>query len=665
MAWYQYSVDRFTKQNTGSSSSVVINHTFEVITEIEPWDNTKAKIRFKLRNISTTLGGCVYVHFMSPPINTSNNEPIYFVNLKPSGYSWPAKGATLDLGNKTVEFTLTKKATDKCFQMFPCEVYLAPECHSTAPSQQSVSWEDIRQLHAAAPNDYRRGKWTLFAPPPGNCDIIPDTVSNVAARWTAVPDISPITYKDTTKTNNSQSHNKVKVTVQYNPNTATPEYVDVRFKLEKVNSNDATNYYDGMYILFNGNGVGGDGEPKLLTLKGYAQSNDNWIFYSPHIRITKAYNAAYFRLQEFHICNHQDLSDSESEISLDNFITLYYGDKAVKKAYRTAVNAQNFSIPNTVATAIQCSTPYAIDEKNNTFSLVIKNLYAGTLNPIESIRFTYQRITDPEPIVITGVLQNLSEQKFGPYELLIDTTNKDKVNYLTTNTQRVYITLDVIGKYNSFEFSTQADINCYTFPIMDPSNAPQVIEDSWDTCHFYWNAVNGSNSNSPLKGYTVSLYKVADATEKMLHLRYSDKKICCGTVSNPTYLNFEATSNISSNPYLTAYEMDLQNPTVYININSFITAEELVPGDRLKIAVKPYSYPNTIIGKLEGNLAVGPMVVVQEPPTEPTETKGTLKVFTSERSWETGQVYVKIDSATWVAAEAIYVYTDEGWQISE
>ena len=669
-SWYQYSVDRFTKLNTGSGSSGgKVEHIFEVITEIEPKSNTTANVRFKLRNINSTLGGSVYVH-----LNSSRNG-IYFVSLKPSNYAWPGEDEILDLGSDTVTFTITKKATDKYFQMFPCQVYLAPESHSPAASLQATNWENIRQLHAASPNAYNRGKWTLFAVPPGNCDLVLDTIDNAAGGWLDIPDMDSVIYSDTTKTNNSQSHNKVKVTVQYNPHAADPESVSVRFKLEKVNSNDATNYYDGMYILFNGNGKGGDKVPKLLTLKGYAQSNDAWVFYSDPITITKTYNAATFRLQEFHICNHQSKTHSESAISVENFITLYYGTEATRKKYRKAVDAQDFAIaiPNTVATAINCNIPYIVDNKNNTFSIVVKNLYEGTLNPINNIQLTCKRVTDSTAGHIMGVAKNKSTQTFGPYEIEIDTKNQNSLNYMTNAKQRVYSTLTVEGKYNDLVFQIEADVNCYVAPIL--KSVPLLCDDCpEEVCqkpgvdrHYSWCGemdlnVLVTNTLSPLKGYLLRLDKV-DATGnilEMLPLNYVNNKICYGTSD---YLTFESTKQETASPKI--YEIDLIRPFVTINVSSFISAGVVESGDILRLGVAPYSQPSgSTLGTLTGIITKGETFEVQVPEVEP-ETKGTLKVFTSERSWETGQVYVKIDSTTWVAAEAVYVYTDKGWQISE
>lgn len=298
--------------------------------------------------------------------------------------------------------------------------------------------------------------------------------------------------------------------------------------------------------------------------------------------------------------------------------------------------------------------------------------------------FTLDSITHNFPSDASIVVYYHGDTTFFPIEvgekILLDT----KDNTIGQNKIQVHLRAQVI--YSGFEYNDQIfdfypEINHYLVPtfIQKPilqhvhNNSNVITEPQLNAEWRYLWDVRAANEISKVCGFVIRLYQnnnamYLTAEETISYHDYLvwdfEKGLCYidGTKSNGGYsirgtsgrFGVDETFELDGKNYGSFYfypaEMDTEE---------YLNAENLKIGDKIKISVQPY----TRYGENnDGDILLGEEVFSDEYTIGLTH-KNTIKIKTSENTFETGEVLIKTAEG-WKAALEVSIKTAEGWKAS-
>lgn len=430
-----------------------------------------------------------------------------------------------------------------------------------------------------------------------------------------------IHYKDAAPTYMSGN---VKLTLQYDADSISPTSCKIRFKLDREDGITA-HFKDGMYILYNANNDPTDISRTAYKLKGYQEpSQASWPYYSSAITITKTYKAAEFRIQDIWICNIGNGTVDGNELSYNSGTKTFYnwfksGGDRQNYAYRQSASVTvPINASKTVASAIGEGTVSITDNGDNTFTIRGTKGDSGTNNPVKSMALSWGYSTSYGNKVSNGTVVDLT---------MTNEANATRTVHAKCWSEATY--------GDSTTVTTSKAIKQYVKPTK-----PGTISISYDKSRltikekwvFSWTAPTAVNSNSPIKGYRIRLFKNGSS----ITIVSSDGKVLTKADGEGSYRYY--------------YDRpDTRNSfTVYPDKNG------IKPGDKIKLDILAYT-ENGKGEKLFSERQTSKEWIVQN--------AGSLNVK-KDGAWKEGQVHVKKDGK-WYEAVAVYVKKDGAWHESE
>lgn len=461
------------------------------------------------------------------------------------------------------------------------------------------------------------------------------------ATWNAISaDVFKEIWTNTAGTEWKPISGKVWVELLYNADTITPKKVDLKFKF-KSEGND--NFYDTYYILFNPTD---SSKRKVIALKPrytapYATSWSNyakpaWPYESKSFEITKKYNEEKFTIPAFWFCNDGDgKSEPLAEGATYNaaeFYNRYKEDGGGRKLFKSTHTTKAISIAagKSVATNGKSPTIYLTDNKDNTVTISGKLGASGTNNELTGAKLYYTVDgTDPS---------SSSSRKSLTIAATAESNYNKTISITAACTVKAYVLCEY--KYNNTHASSTINVVYYAAP-KNPGkpaltsnsfrNGRLTIKQNWT---YSWTAAPAANTNSPVKGYRIRLYKNGKLVTGLTN--GSNNIISKGTGANE-YLDRESTScTITFNPVDFGFKA----------------------GDTVQLGIFAYTRngKNTQLWSGDGKTQVLSDVAT-------VQNAGVVNVKVGN-AWKEGQVYVKVSGA-WKEAETVNVKVNGSWKESQ
>ena len=441
--------------------------------------------------------------------------------------------------------------------------------------------------------------------------------------------IFKIDYKDAANTYPSQA--KMRIILQYDESSITPTKAKVRFKYWQPGS--AITYgNDGMYILYDANNT--SDLRSLYKIKSYTNGTDNEVvYYTDYITLTKSYNSETFFLQDVWICN----TGSGTVDINDMTVTYKAGTKTVYNwfkedgnragyAYRqSAGQSLGITTNDTVATSVTAYDPEITNHGNNTFSIVASAGKAGENNKVNNT-YLYYRIGDS-----------------GTYTKAESLTISKKSITASSNakSQKVYAYTVADGQYND-DTSKTVSLEIPNYKAPKTPGIPYLVSSSFKNNRltvkqdwgWQWDLSSQANENSPIKGYRIRFF-INNKNTKIID--YYDKK---------TVRSYELSKG--------DWVYDRSSTSYPMPMSATDPEEPVKPGDLIKLSVQAYSVNGTNT-KLFSTAAESDSYTVQN--------AGVIHVKVGS-AWKEGQVYVKA-GGTWHEAETVNIKVNGKWEESQ
>jgi hypothetical protein len=432
--------------------------------------------------------------------------------------------------------------------------------------------------------------------------------------------LKTFTYDDNA---NTKPNGNTEITVQYDADSVTPTQLRIRF-LYDVKSG-STNYFDSMYVLYDPSGLASDESsdaqkvydgtetPALLRFKKYTETSGvAWPYVAKDIstgdsiiKIAKYPTHDDFYIPTFWICNNGNTATS---VSISNFKSVF-GSSGARKNYKMVVKSglgteKRYEVATSKST-ITDATPGSLkitDNLNNTFTIEADKGESGQNNPVYAT------------FVKWGYDKNLSG---GHFEVASNTASVTKTLDITTPanaTRTVYAETSSKCLYNTPSAMTSKSINQYVAPnapgkpVISFKKSRLTVKENWT---YNWTAASSTNSNSPVAGYRVRLYRNGSQI-------LQQETTGTSYTINPTNNKFEA------------------GDTVRLDINPYTV-------DRKGTKILRTAYTASAISTVQHAGVVHARV---------------------DNAWKEGQVSVRVDNA-WKEADVVYVRVDGAWVEAE
>lgn len=405
----------------------------------------------------------------------------------------------------------------------------------------------------------------------------------------------------------------IKVTLQYDKDSATPTSVKARFKIDSTQSS----YWksDEYFIFWKPNQKD---KEQFFRVK---EHNASWPDYSKTFTLTKTYNASGFSIPEYWICHTGALCNGKTVFESSNgYLNITYGDASTKtiywyftnnrKNFKTIVSGSTLTVSGTVATNVGKGTVSITDNGDNTFTLKGTKGANGTSNAASGPTLSWGYSSSYGASFKTNDKINLT---------MANVANASRTVYARSVTGAVYgpdataTTSLAVKQYVAPSQTSNVKINY--------SKNRLTVKENWK---YTWDAATATNTSSPVKGYRIYLYK-------------NDVNVPIVNSSGTTI------SSVSSQ---NAHYYELTGTSITINpIQNNFTA-----GDTVKLAVRPY----TLNGKGSRLFADSVASVAST-----VQNAGVVHVRNGG-AWAEGQVKVRVNGQ-WVEAQSVKVYNNGQW----
>lgn len=409
--------------------------------------------------------------------------------------------------------------------------------------------------------------------------------------------------------------------IEYDADRTTPTETYIRFRGSHAGGDSYAS--DSCLVFYNPNNNPDDGSRKLYTIK---TRGGEWSdTYNHNIKITKAYNASKFYIQDYWICNNGAGNTAEVwNTDIANAYKYFNEDRANYVQKGLGSTAYSIESSTTVATANTAYSPTITDNGNNTFTITAKAGTAGTNNKVNSTSLKYMRKgTDDAYVEHTS----------------LTLSNKAIAVANDISQQVVYARTYVTDKFGNTIQSTSA--TCYVKHYVKPGlpgtptlaasskkNGRLTVKQNWT---YTWTAATQTNDSSPVKGYRIRIYKNGTAITG-LTCSTSNNTIGKGNGTDE-YVDRESTScTITFNPNTLGFKA---GDTVYVTVNAYTRNGQTT---RLWSGGTDYT-PSTV------------------------QNAGIVHVKVSGR-YKEGQVYVKV-SGSWKEANSVHTKVNGAWKESQ
>lgn len=444
--------------------------------------------------------------------------------------------------------------------------------------------------------------------------------------------------------------------VQYDDASETPISLKIRFGItgKKGYSIDSCHF---LYNPDSGNGT-------LYTCKN--KNDTTYPYYTSSITLSKAYNANYFTLKPFWVCNN---GQGAVDVNAATFKT-QFSDTGGRKGYAHRVTSNtNISISGTVATDARVGTTGIKDNGNNTFTVSPASVIQGENDPIKGIWSYYQIVNPNDGSIITDWTQGAYKKASTSLDSY---TISLPVGKIPGNKVLIVATTEVVVTYGGTTIGNTAhcvsnsnnqEINCYRAPT-NPGvpalttgsfkNGRLTVKQDWS---YIWVPATAKGA-SGIAGYRIRIYK---SSVSIKGLTCSNGTISKGTGTND-YVDTEST-----------------NTSITFNPSSL----GFIPGDTIQISIFAYSKngKNQItwsVGTTNYNLFSGGGTTAVMSDTTSVQNTGIMRIKLTNTGntatdWKEGQVLVKVnntgDVATdWKEADEVKIKTansTDGWATAE
>lgn len=440
-------------------------------------------------------------------------------------------------------------------------------------------------------------------------------------------DISASTYKKFFNSNSQatwEANNNVYITLQYDDASVKPTSVKLRFKLNRV---DSQNYWDMFYILLYPTDAS---KRKLFKLKTEWTGQPSYP--SPHypytstetFTITKSYNAQHFGIPAYWICN--DGWNNTTDDTAFGFYEMYKDSTYRGKNCKTAVGGTTISIASssTVATAVSGGSVSITDNLNNSYTVKGTGGTNGTNNAVKSAILTYT--------LANGTNDNLDCKGKTVTRTVAFTPND------TANTRTITASVNTNGTYNNpAAVTTSANIKQYVAP-----NAPGkptltagsfsaggrlTLKNNWT---YTWEKATRKNYNSTVRGYRIRLL----VNDKQVHIKDVNGKII-SQVSSSGVIYYDTESTDTSF-------------TIYPN------QQDIKVGDTVVLGIFAYTRDGKNNQYFNSSRQDSKKMTVQN--------AGVVHVKV-EGKWRVGRVFVKVENK-WREAENVKAKVENKWRES-
>lgn len=443
-----------------------------------------------------------------------------------------------------------------------------------------------------------------------------------------------------------------RVDVEYDKDSATPTELKIRFKLWRNVSPSSTGGTDSVLILYNPKSADAPG----TKIRMKAPGNKTWPFYSTNdanvgiITIKKTYTAAKFTVPAFWVCNNGNNADKDNydTVTAARLYSKFLNTGSYRGNWSQHMAAAEYAVSGTAAAAVGAGTYACTDHYNNSYTPSGTAPDNATNNAFKEATFTYTDKDNKEQTLTTET----KKYSFAPGKQTFKPSNEN-------DTRPVSVYIDSSGTYNNPDKIGEVfNIRQYVAPgaptaiSLDSSslqNSRFTIKKDWK---FTWTApakkdkdcaANGRNKYSPLKGYTITIYKQTNGTGDFVTV--TPKNSSGDTVS--TSLTASATS-FTFNPEKSGFK----------------------PKDKVKIGIQPYTQSgasntgtqidgtNTTYTHSKAVEYSGLMRVNVGTASKPDFKEGIVKVYVPKTAGST--VY------EWKEAEVVkaYISTAVGWKES-
>jgi hypothetical protein len=463
------------------------------------------------------------------------------------------------------------------------------------------------------------------------------------ATWVDLEDSNyfGFTYKDSAGT--YPSDNKMKVSLQYDKDTATPEQIKVRFKCELPSGKKYTGQ-DGLYILYDANNS--SNLRSVYQIKGHTGTGVSYsAFYTNAITLTKDYDAGTFFLQDIWVCNTGagtiDINKQTVKYSEGtwNFYDLFKdGGRRATYAYRQT-SGQYVPMYTTETVAIDGGSPtlYVADKGNNTATMSGALGKNGTNHALQSATLYYTTDgTDPKDSSTRSSV-TLTASSSASYSKSVSVTKACTI--------KAYI--KCVFEYNTTTGTASTSVKYYVKPTnpgtpkISYTKSRLTVKEPWT---FTWTAAGQGNTSSPLKGYYLMLFRQAAGKDSFDYVRELTSSLTSDYIGIAPGTNSDNATNYYIRRENTSCTAIFKNPADF----------GFAPGDKVKLRIRAFTR-NGANGLIQSDIVDSAEYLVQN--------AGIVNVKVNS-AWKEGQVYIKVNNE-WKEAESVSVKVNGAWKESE
>ena len=437
---------------------------------------------------------------------------------------------------------------------------------------------------------------------------------------------------------NSVAKGELNVNLQYNDTTETPTSVSVRFTLaQNPNVETVADYFDTFFLLMRPTTSSRyvySLKPNVTSAK--AEHKAAWPYIGSTFTLTKSYNATTFALPAFWICSY----GSSSYVGVG--VTDIYnnvnpnGSEWLRKYTTTvAASAHEISTATTVATDIGTGTTTIKDNLNNSFTITATKGANGVNN------------TAYGPVNLKWGYDNSNNESntYTNNQTIVLARNNPASSYryvhATSTTTCGYGNYKVATAYQTIrQYYSPGNPGVPTLKGDSFKNGRLTVKQPWT---YSWSSATKRGYGSG-KGYRIRVKKNGSFIKGLV---YTNGSLTLGT-GTKDYVDSESTSNsVTFNPENLGFKA----------------------GDTVQLRI--HAYTKNGLGQTEwsvGNTSFNLFSAAVDSPETTVQNAGVVHVKTdkTDAGWKEGQVYVKIDSSTWVEAETVFVKTSSTvWVESE
>ena len=461
--------------------------------------------------------------------------------------------------------------------------------------------------------------------------------------WIDIPESTYKAVYDSGSSQSSESNKNVWVTLQYDDASVSAVKVKLRFVLHSKNSG---NYFDTFYILLNPTSSSRTLHPLKIYYTDPTKSNykAEYPYYgTTSFEVTKEYDAKTFTIPAYWFCNdgayHAAYPPNNNYGTPDSFYK-EYKDNGNRGYLRTDFESTSISIASsdTVATdGGNPSIPTLKDNGNNTVALEVKQGKSGTNNALTGTTLTYTIDGgSAKPLSITTKSE-------GTASYTIDVPN---TTIAGSTGCTIKVTIKCTFEHNSTTASKSVTAYYYIAPstpgkpalaVSSYKNNRLTIKQNWT---YTWAAATQANSNSPVKGYWIRIWRWSSSYSKnngwqVVHSTQWEGSTTSYTF-NPANLGFVAKDRVQVE--VAAYSINGKGSKLW----------------SAKSGTYQYEHPS-------GETETFELYTLSDIST--VQNAGIVQVKVNN-TWKEGQVWVKVNGA-WKEAETVNVKVNGSWKESQ